>query len=169
MSDAPNQDVDTDADDVLRPRSPAAPLDPALLRSYRETVFSLQEPTPLALRIDEANDALRVVHAKYAVSASCFVTAHNPYSVRLDDGANDDRHGALRAELRASGRVFFEGAGAHPDGGWPAEQGVLALGLSRAEASALGRRWNQNAVVWCGTDAVPELLALRPVAEEEAP
>lgn len=151
----------------VSPEQAMPALDRALLQAYRETVFTLQAPTPLALRIGEADDALRVVHAKYAVSESCFVTAHNPFSARLADGENARRHGALCAELRARGRTFFEGQGAHPTGTWPAEQGVLALGVGRAEAASLGRRWGQNAVVWCGGDAVPELLVLRPVTAEE--
>ena len=149
--------------------APAAAIDAALIQAYRETVYTLQRPTPLALRVDEANDALRVVHAKYGVSESCFVTAHNPLSVRLEDAANDARHRALCAGLRAAGRVFFEATGAHPTGPWPAEQGVFALGLSRTDAAALGRRWDQNAVVWCGGDAVPQLITLRPTAEEVQP
>ena len=42
--------------------APAAAIDAALIQAYRETVYTLQRPTPLALRVDEANDALRVVH-----------------------------------------------------------------------------------------------------------
>lgn len=149
--------------------NPGAPLDAALLQAYRETVYTLQHPTPLALRVGAPDDTLRVVHAKYGVAASCFVTAHNPYSVRLDDDANDARHRALCEELRATGCVFFEATGAHPTGDWPAEHGVFALGLSQADAAALGRRWDQNAVVWCGGDAAPQLVALRPTAEEVQP
>ncbi len=131
---------------------------PELVQAYRETVFELQRPTALALRVGEANDALRVVHAKYGVSSSCFVTAFNPRSELLSDAQNAARHATLCAELRAEARAFFEGEGGHPTGTWPKERGVLVLGLDEAEARALCDRWDQNAVVWSGGDAVPRLL-----------
>lgn len=143
-----------------------APVEPALVQAYRETVFTITDPTPLALRIGEANDALRVVHAKYAVSASCFVTACNPRSVRFEDQVNAARHAALCRSLRAAGRVYFEGEGRDPTGSWPPEQGAIVLGTSRVDAEALGRSWEQNAIVWSGGDAIPQLLMLRPTTEE---
>jgi hypothetical protein len=35
------------------------------------------------------------------------------------------------------------------------------LGLSLEAAKALGKKYDQNAVVWCGPDAIPELVLLR--------
>jgi hypothetical protein len=35
------------------------------------------------------------------------------------------------------------------------------LGISRQQAMDLGDRLEQNAIVWCGPDAVPELVLLR--------
>ena len=142
---------------------------PELIQAYRETVFELQQPTPLALRIGEPADALRVVHAKFGVSESCFVTAYNPRSELLTDDENAARHRALCEELRASRRTFFVGEGGHPTGSWPKERGVLVLGLTEDDARALGHRWDQNAVVWSGADAVPRLLVLRGTAQSEAP
>ena len=65
------------------------------------------------------------------------------------------------ADLVAEGRVCLAGQGRHPDGGWPPEPSLLVLGLDRVAASELGRRWDQNAVVWVGEDATPELVLLR--------
>jgi len=34
-------------------------------------------------------------------------------------------------------------------------------GLARAAAQELGRQFQQNAIIWAGADAVPELILLR--------
>ena len=62
-----------------------------------------------------------------------------------------------------AGRGFpcLPGVGQHPTNGWPGEPSVLALGVSRKEAVALGRQFGQNAVVWSGADGVPELILLQ--------
>jgi Protein of unknown function (DUF3293) len=57
-------------------------------------------------------------------------------------------------------RHVIEWAG-HPSGAWPPELSFFALGISERAARDLGRRFDQDAVVWAGADAVPRLLLLR--------
>ena len=54
----------------------------------------------------------------------------------------------------------IEGAG-YPAGAWPRELSYFALGIDEGAARQLGRRFDQDAVVWAGADAVPKLLLLR--------
>ena len=56
---------------------------------------------------------------------------------------------------------YHEGMGEHPSGQWPGEPSFLILGLPLDAAKQLGARHEQNAIVWCGTDAVPQLILLR--------
>jgi hypothetical protein len=51
--------------------------------------------------------------------------------------------------------------GQHPSNKWPGEEIFLVLGLYFEAAKALGERFGQNAIVWCGIDAVPQLIVLR--------
>lgn len=74
---------------------------------------------------------------------------------------NAAAHARLGAELAAAGYRVVEGAGEDPDGRWPAEPSYLVLGMDLEAARELGRRYGQNAIVWAGADAVPELLLLR--------
>lgn len=131
------------------------------LLAFRTTNYCVAAAAPFVLRIDAPSEELAALHAAAGVSCSAFVTACNPGSVDLGAAANAPRMAALLAELRAAGVAFVPGEGRHPDNGWPPEPSVLALGLGREPARALGARHGQDAVVWCGPDAVPRLELLR--------
>jgi len=133
----------------------------AVVTAYEETQYCVEGTPACVLRIGEVSPGLAALHARWSVTASTFVTACNPTSQSLDDAANAQRHADLREELQRLGLPFLEGAGRHPDNGWPAEPSFLVLGLEFDEARELGNRWQQNAVVWAGADAVPRLLLLR--------
>lgn len=134
---------------------------PATRRAFHETSYHVFAPAPFALRIGERSEALAALQRAHGVAASAFVTACNPASTDLGAVANAPRMAALRSELAAAGVAFVEGEGRHPSNGWPPEPSLLALGLSRANARALGARHGQDAIVWCGADAVPQLELLR--------
>jgi hypothetical protein len=55
----------------------------------------------------------------------------------------------------------IDGDGADPSGQWPAERSYLAFGIDADAARELGRRFQQDAVIWIGKDAIPQLLLLR--------
>lgn len=135
-------------------------LDPLLLQAYRDTLYEVCEP-PLTLRVGVVCEPLRMLHRRLGVECSAFLSACNPFSRRLDAPSNAARHGALLRQLRAAGRVYFEGQGRHPSNGWPVELSVLVPGLTLRASGALARRQGQNALVWCGAHAVPELILLR--------
>ncbi|MEZ6037029.1 MAG: DUF3293 domain-containing protein [Planctomycetota bacterium] len=145
------------------------PLDPALLQAYRETLFEALDEHPLTLRIGEPNESLRQLHRRHDVTCSAFVTACNPRSESLPAEENDRRHADLRAELQHRGLTFFEGQGRHPSNSWPPERSLLVMGLELAAARELGGRWAQNAIVWSGADATPQLIVLDDDGDAAAP
>lgn len=106
------------------------------------------------------SDALLACHKRNRVECSAFITALNPLSQQLSAQENEERHQALMAEIKSQSLSFLPGKGKHPSNNWPAEQSVLVLGLSLEAAKTLGRRFEQNAVVWAGRDGVPELVLL---------
>jgi hypothetical protein len=99
-------------------------------------------------------------HKRNRVDCSAFITAWNPLSQQLSATENEERHQALMAEIKSQSLSFLPGEGKHPSNNWPTEQSVLVLGLSLEAAKTLGRRFEQNAVVWAGRDGVPELVLL---------
>lgn len=135
---------------------------PAATRAaYAETESRVTGDPGFVLRVGCASAELRAAHGAKQVECSAFITACNPYSRQLDASANAARQQALMADLQARGLSFVAGVGQHPDNGWPGEESFLAFGLALEAAKALGRRHGQNAIVWCGADAVPQLVFLR--------
>lgn len=165
---AADRDIDAFIEDCRGTRLAGYPVFPAtqlpndLLRAYRETHYEARMPdaAPLTLRIDEHSPRLLAEHRKLDVSASLFITAHNPSGQRLPREENQRRHRSLMKMLQGHAARVWDGRGFHPAGGWE-ERSVLALGVPLDPARALGRRLGQNAIVWCGADAVPRLILLR--------
>ncbi len=136
-------------------------IDTATLQAYRETHYRVLGEHPMTLRVDEPCAPLAALHRALGVASSAFITAANPFSLRCDDDANAKRQQALARDVAGMGLRAFEATGEHPANGWPAEPSFLVPGLSLEDARALGERYEQNAVVWSGADAVPRLVLLR--------
>lgn len=115
---------------------------------------------PIVLEIDVASPALLALHRRRGVDCSCFITACNPFSRPLDAHSNQLRQDDLAADLRYRSLSYLSGKGRHPSNGWPAEPSFLVLGLALEAAKSLGRHHEQNAIVWSGPDAVPQLVML---------
>jgi len=136
-------------------------INPDTLRAYEETHYRVLGNAPATLRIGVPNRALAELHRACGVDCSAFVTAANPFSTLTDADANARRQAALADELLGEGLRFIEGMGEHPSGQWPGEPSFLILGLPLDAAKQLGARHAQNAIVWCGPNAVPQLILLR--------
>ena len=131
------------------------------IQAYLETNYYVRGAMPLTLNIGVANPGLVALHTSHSVESSAYVTACNPFSQTLDDSTNDARQAVLAGELQQHGLTYINGIGRHPTNGWRGEQSFLVLGLSLEDARMLGIHHEQNAIVWCGPDAVPELVLLR--------
>jgi putative PIN family toxin of toxin-antitoxin system len=134
------------------------PLTPELIEAYENALYSV-EAGPV-LRIGEHNAALeRLLDVHHATTAA-FITAANPRGEARSHAANQ----AAMAELRAAlAWPQLPGEGRDPRGRWRAEPSVLVLGISREQAEALGRRLEQNAIVFAEKGAAPELVLMRPM------
>lgn len=136
-------------------------LDPAMIQAYRETHYRVDGSREYTLRIGHYSEALQHAHHLHEVTCSAYITAYNPYSVTKTEAENVRLQQALEQELLDRKWVFQRGFGQHPANGWPAEPSVLIFGLNLDAAKELGRRFEQNALVWNGADAVPRLVLLR--------
>ena len=132
-------------------------LDPALLAAYMDTDYMVSDDPPLRLRIGERNDDARILLASFNVSTAAFITAWNPGSRRLTDEENEDRQAELLTEIEQRRLNYLVGVGEGKD--WQ-EYSYLVLGVSREDATALGRQFEQNAYVFLEIDGVPELVTL---------
>jgi hypothetical protein len=136
-------------------------IDPDTLRAYDETHYRVLGDTPTTLRIGRANPGLAKLHRAFGVDCSAFVTAANPFSTLTSATANAVQQAALAEQLGRMDLRFIEGIGEHPSGTWPGEPSFLILGITLSDAKQLGMQHRQNAIVWCSSDTVPQLILLR--------
>lgn len=133
----------------------------SLIQAYRETHYGVDGPSPFAIQVDVASDPLRTLYGQFRTDCCAYLTACNPLGERVGDSVNRERQSRLAGELARRALDYRGGTGRHPDGDWPGEPSYLVLGLSREDATALARAYDQNALIWCGPDAVPQLILLR--------
>ena len=132
------------------------PLTPDLVHAYEDAIYEVRNGP--VLRIGKGNPEVDALLAGHGVRTGAFITAANPRGRAQSHAAN----GAAMAELRALlSYPYLEGEGRDPGGRWTPEPSLLVLGIGRPEAEALGRRFEQNAIVFVERDRAPELVLLR--------
>ena len=140
-------------------------LAPALLQAYRETHYRVNsvssDSEPFVLRVGEVSTPLAILHKKFGVDCSAYITACNPWSESLPDAENAKRQENLLHALRTRSLRWIEGIGQHPGNQWPGEPSVLILGLSLAAAKVLAQDCQQHAFVWSAADFTPQLVLMR--------
>lgn len=122
---------------------------PDLDAAYRATAYIVEMPggERISLRCGEPSADLDRHLRNLDVVEWAFVTACNPRSKRLDDAVNALRMARLDEVLRDRGLPSLPGAGVADAGDWPAEPSRLVLGIGEADAIALGRLFEQNAIL----------------------
>jgi hypothetical protein len=136
-------------------------IDAGTVQAFRETEYRVHGDDPFTLKVGETCLALVAAHKRYRVDCSAYITALNPYSQILDDEANAERHAALGREIGQRSLASIEGIGMHRSNQLSGEASYLIFSLTLEAAKALGTRLEQNAILWSGFDAVPQLILLR--------
>ena len=132
------------------------------VRAYRATDYRLGHTTQdIVLAPGMRSDRLAELFASKSVTCGAFLTAFNPLGTQKSDIENDQAHAELTKTLAHLGLESIEGSGSEVGTQWPAEKSLFALGLNRQEAIAIGQQFDQDAIVWVGDSAVPELVLLR--------
>lgn len=132
-----------------------------LVEAFRETEYRVQGDASFVLRIGQCSEALQAAHRRHRCDSSAFITAWNPFSAALDSAQNATRQEQLVEEVRRRGLTFWLGVGQHPSNGWDGEDSLLVFGLDAEAAKALGRRFEQNAIIWNDADGIAHLVLLR--------
>jgi putative PIN family toxin of toxin-antitoxin system len=132
------------------------PLTPQLIEAYEKALYAVQGGP--VLRIGERSAGLETLLDLQGDASAAFITAANPRGEQRSHAANEAAMSALCASLAWP---YLPGEGRDPEGRWSAEPSVLVLGISRADAEALGRRLEQNAIVFAEKGAAPELVRMR--------
>jgi hypothetical protein len=132
-------------------------MDNPLQEAYEKAIYQINEPQ-IALQVGKANEALIELLQKKKAATWAIITAVNPGSVILDEADNQDRMKGLRKEV--SPFLFLAGRALDPEGQWPAEENLLVLGIGKEEAIRLGRKWQQNAILFGRKEGKGELVWL---------
>jgi hypothetical protein len=134
----------------------------ALVSAYRATDYVAQsDGWVVVIRIGYRSLAVDRLLARMHARSGVFIAAWNPFSKKLSFKANEHWDRELKRYLSVRGFAFVEGEGRGRTGEWTPEASVLAFGISRVEASAIGRRYRQNAVVYVPQGRPAELVMLR--------
>lgn len=131
------------------------------LSAYSETNFIVYDEPVFILRVGEYCPALSHLYKTHKTKTCLFMTAHNPYGQALNESVNLKRNLELANELDNKALKYFSAEGKHPTGDWPSEASYLVLDLSLEESCTLGKKYEQNAIIWCDSDCVPQLVLLR--------
>ncbi len=136
------------------------PLDPALRAAYERAVYAVFASPGVEFRVGEPSDVLDAMMTMTHVRCAAFVSSANTRGVATPENERRLADFLLRAQLDGLKYRVFQGEGRDPEGKWKAEPSVLIMGIPRAEAEALGRRLEQNAIVFIEKGKAPALVVL---------
>ena len=135
---------------------------PGKVRAFLATDYRLGHTSEaIVLNIGRRSERLVALFAASGVACGAFLTAYNPRGAIQSDKANERGHAELASKLQELKLQAVEGSGSEEGTDWPAEKSYFALGLALEPAKAIGIHFDQDAIVWVGPDAVPQLILLR--------
>jgi hypothetical protein len=136
------------------------PLRPDLLAAYQKALYVVYGAPELVIRIGTQNEELDALLEADGLDTAAYLTAANPGGELQGKTENELSCAALHQALADAGYICYLGEGRDPEGDWPAEPSILALGISRHEAEVIGRSYEQNAIVFIERGKAPELVVL---------
>ena len=113
------------------------------------------------MRIGEKSEFLQSLCVETGSKSALFITAFNPEGIAHASDENIKFQKELGDIAANIADLIFEGEGGDPSGIWPPEQSYLIIGVDRSTSVELGKRFRQNAILWIGSDYIPELVMLR--------
>lgn len=150
------------------PESVLSAIAPELIEAYLAAHYRVEADPAFVLKVGVCSPPLLELFGRHRCDCAAYLTACNPFSQDAGASENAARQSQLAGQLKGRSLTFIEGVGLDgqvlPNGGappWPSEPSFLVLGLSLEATRALGRKHEQNALLWCGKDAVPQLVLLR--------
>lgn len=133
----------------------------SLLVEYNAAEYHVNAVTPFILKIGIFSPELVRLYRKAGLDCAAFITAYNPGSQAFSDKANQARNKALQAQIETMHYQYLLGAGKCADDEGTGEISLLILGINLATASNIGKQFEQNAIVWCDSNAIPQLILLK--------
>jgi hypothetical protein len=130
-----------------------------LIEAYEDADYVVFAEPEFVLKIGTPSTRLDALLESERSTTAAFVTAANPRSERKSPAENAAALAVLDQLVQAAGYPWRAGEGREPDGSWR-EASRLVIGITRANAEALGRLFGQNAIVFVDKGRAPELVVL---------
>lgn len=132
-----------------------------LVAAYKSTNFEVHYEVPFVLKIGLFSKGLQSLFSKLNYKTGCFITAYNPKSVKKTPVENRIAQEQLYFDLSKTNCKIFNGFGSDFAGNWEGEPSYFVIGITKENAKKIGRKYQQNAIVWCDEKCIPELILLR--------
>lgn len=129
-----------------------------LIQAYKSTNYRVLTEPEFSFRVGEPSATLDDVLRSHGVTSASFITAWNPFSKELELKDNRLRNQALVKRANALGLALVDGFGAWPDDPYKGEESYLLIGVSREDAVALAKEFEQNAIVFAKLGNPVELV-----------
>jgi len=132
-----------------------------LEEAYKQTLYEVfADEQTVVIRVDIPNRELNRLVEQYAKISWALITAWNPYSQVLSEAKNAARNVALEGEIQQLALPYLKASGKDPSGEWLSEESFFVLGIGRKDAIALGKEFNQNAILYGSSTTTPQLIWL---------
>ena len=133
-----------------------------IIESYRSAIYQVSSGSDIFIfHIDQYSKQLSQLLAASNPSCAAFITAFNPFSQCKTYEENSAYNAQLHSRLSQYTHQIMDGSSSDPSGHCPTEGSFLAFGINLTMAVELGKQFDQNAIVWIDSDAIPRLILLR--------
>jgi len=133
-----------------------------LIASYLTTNYQVGAGSEMfILHINQYSDSLSRLLTANKQCYATIITAYNPFSEPQNNARNLAATTKLSQVLKRYSDSVIESINTDPSGIWPDEKSFCVLGLNLEISNFLGREFNQNAIVWANSNAIPQLILLR--------
>ncbi len=133
-----------------------------LIANYLATNYQVgTDEDMFILQINQYSKTLSQRLEENQKTFATIITAYNPFSQTQNNEQNLAANQKLLHALKQYSNPLIESINIDPSGIWPAEKSYCVFGLNLENSKFLGRKFNQNAIVWANSNAIPRLILLR--------
>lgn len=133
-----------------------------IIANYLSTHYQIgNNSDSISLQINQYSESLARLLVTSKQSCASIISAYNPLSQLQSNEKNLTSHALLQKFLSDRSYTMIESFNIDPAKLWPTEKSFFVLGLDLNTSKSLGRQFNQNAIVWIGSNAIPQLILLR--------
>ena len=115
---------------------------------FQTTYRALFKKKFIDFRLDDQKKYRRLDFCNLSIKSWVFISAENPYSIKLSERENYFRSGQLSRYLSVKKRNYVLGLGIPDCADWPVELGFFILNISMSDAKYIGNKFQQNAILW---------------------